>query len=60
MLNLITPLSWALRIKTGYDYLHAKSFDDACMITANCIVNECLIYLVKQPIRNQYRYPYYW
>ena len=38
----------------------AKNFDDACMITANCIVNECLLYLAKQNIRNQYRYHCYW
>lgn len=60
MIELLTALSWASRIKTSYDYLHAKSFDDACLITANCIVNECLLYLAKQNIRNQYRYPCYW
>lgn len=60
MIELLTALSWASRIKTSYDYLHAKSFDDACLITANCIVNECLLYLAKQNIRDQYRYPCYW
>lgn len=60
MIGILTALSWASRIKIGYDYLHAKNFDDACMITANCIVNECLLYLAKQNIRNQYRYHCYW
>lgn len=60
LLELLTALSWASRAKTCYDYTQARSFNDVCLITANCIITECLIYQTKQNIRNQYRYPYYW
>ena len=60
MFGLLTALSWVSRAKTCYDYFQAKSFDDVCLITANCIMTESLIYQAKQNIRNQYQHPYYW
>ena len=60
MLELITALSWVSRAKTCYDFTQARNLNDIGCIMANCIVNECLFYLAKQNIRNQYQYPYYW
>lgn len=60
MLELLTALSWASRVKTAYDFTQARNMNDVGCIMANCIASECLFYFAKQSIRNQYRYPYYW
>ena len=54
MIDLLTALSWVSRAKTCYDFTQARTPADVCLITANCILTEILLYQAKQNIRNQY------
>ena len=60
MLELLTAISWASRVKTGYDLVRAKNWNDVGNIAVNCILTELLISQAKNNIRNQYQYRYYW
>lgn len=56
-LYMLTILSELSRLKTNYDYLHAKNFDDLYQIGMESIVLEHLFYLAEQNIRNR-NYPW--